>query len=119
MLGSQEPAAAAVLPMASSAPSLMTDIACRSAVRVTSPAPPNGRRRRRHLISGSSLYWWNGGGDGSVHSSVVAPAPHGLSAALSPRMNACTTPKKKTSAPKPDTNDPSEETRFQSANASG
>src|SRR5262249_52517199 len=55
-----------------------------------------------HLISGSSLYWWNGGGDGNVHSSVVAPAPHGLSAARSLRTNAWATPKKKISAPKPE-----------------
>ena len=30
------------------------------------------------LMRGSSSNWWNGGGEGSVHSSVVAPAPHGL-----------------------------------------
>jgi hypothetical protein len=34
-------------------------------------------------MSGSSLYWWNGGGEDSVHSSVVAPAHQGLSAARS------------------------------------
>ena len=36
------------------------------------------RQRDAHRISGSVSYWWNGGGDGSVHSSVVAPGPHGL-----------------------------------------
>src|SRR3546814_6431418 len=33
-----------------------------------------------YLITGSFSYWWNGGGEDSVHSSVVAPSPHGLSA---------------------------------------
>ena len=41
--------------------------------------------RTPHLMRGSVLNWWNGGGEGSVHSSVVAPAPHGLSAAFSLR----------------------------------
>src|SRR5215211_2224277 len=41
-----------------------------------------------HLMRGSTLNWWNGGGDDSVHSSVVAPAPHGLPAACSLRRNA-------------------------------
>ena len=31
-----------------------------------------------YLIRGSSLNWWNGGGDDKVHSSVVAPSPHGV-----------------------------------------
>src|SRR5262249_40601927 len=57
---------------------------------------------RRYLIRGSTSNWWNGGGDGSVHSSVVAPAPHGLSAARSSRRHACSTPKKKTTRPKPE-----------------
>ena len=39
----------------------------------------------RYLITGSVLNWWNGGGEDSVHSSVVAPAPHGLSPAGSLR----------------------------------
>ena len=30
--------------------------------------------------------WWYGGGEDRVHSSVVAPSPHGLSAAFSLRM---------------------------------
>src|SRR5712671_5325944 len=45
-----------------------------------------------HLTSGSTSNWWNGGGDGSVHSRVVAPGPHGLLAALSLRMKARTIP---------------------------
>ena len=41
-----------------------------------------------YLILGRVLNWWNGGGDESVHSSVVAPSPHGLSAAFSFLANA-------------------------------
>src|SRR5438309_57250 len=70
--------------LSNSAPSLTRDIDLCS-VAVLTPHCRNVRPRRHHLINGSSLYWWNGGGDGSVHSSVVAPAPHGLSAALSLR----------------------------------
>jgi hypothetical protein len=33
-------------------------------------------------IRGNTSKVWNGGGDDNVHSSVVAPAPHGLSAAF-------------------------------------
>src|SRR5690606_2354855 len=36
--------------------------------------------------------WWNGGGEDSVHSSVVAPSPHGLSAACCLRAKASTRP---------------------------
>ena len=32
-------------------------------------------------MRGSTSNWWNGGGEDSVHSSVVAPSPHGLSPA--------------------------------------
>ena len=35
-------------------------------------------------IFGSVENWWNGGGLGSVHSSVVAPSPQGLSGAFLP-----------------------------------
>ena len=42
-------------------------------------------------IRGSTLNWWNGGGEGSVHSSVVAPAPQGLSGAGRLRTNASRT----------------------------
>ena len=38
-----------------------------------------------HLIRGNVSKVWNGGGDGTVHSSVVAPAPQGLAAARSLR----------------------------------
>jgi hypothetical protein len=27
------------------------------------------------------FHWWKGGGEGSCHSSVVAPSPHGLALA--------------------------------------
>src|SRR3954447_5291301 len=65
------------------------------------------RRNRRaahwhHCTRGSTSNWWNGGGDGSVHSSVVAPAPHGLSAACCLRTNASTRPQMKISTPKPE-----------------
>ena len=32
-------------------------------------------------MRGNVSYWWKGGGEGSVHSSVVAPTPQGLSPA--------------------------------------
>ena len=49
----------------------------------------SGGRGRRSLnrqwsepvMRGSVSNWWNGGGEDSVHSSVVAPSPHGLSPA--------------------------------------
>src|SRR3546814_854836 len=44
--------------------------------------------RPSQAIRGSSLNWWSGGGLDSVHSSVVAPSPHGLSAAFFPATNA-------------------------------
>ena len=88
MLGSQ--ASGAVLLPANCAPSLSDVIDPALTVE-----DPTYAAAAHHLISGSSLYWWNGGGEGSVHSSVVAPAPHGLSPALCLRMNAWATPKKK------------------------
>ena len=36
------------------------------------------------MTTGSSLNWCCGGGEDRVHSSVVAPSPHGLSAATVP-----------------------------------
>src|SRR3546814_232557 len=49
-------------------------------------SPPRLRQGAQlyQAIRGSSLNWWNGGGLDSVHSSVVAPSPHGLSAARLP-----------------------------------
>lgn len=52
-----------------------------------------------YWIRGNVSYWWNGGGEGSVHSSVVAPSPHGFPAALSLRENACAMPTKNTIKP--------------------
>ena len=43
------------------------------------------RRDRASLHARQPSNWWNGGGEDSVHSSVVAPAPHGLSPACSLR----------------------------------
>src|SRR5581483_48872 len=70
-----------------------------------SPMPAGGLDACKcdaHRINGSVSYWWNGGGDGSVHSSVVAPAPHGLALARCLRMNASAMPYKKTRTPKPE-----------------
>src|SRR4029450_6903300 len=101
------------------APSLMSDIDLKLNCLQCCGHRLRGHARRGHyLITGNSLYWWKGGGDGSAHSSVVAPAPHGLSPALSLRMNAWMTPKKNTKAPNPDRYEPSDDTRFQPANAS-
>jgi hypothetical protein len=52
-----------------------------------------------YFTNGKVSNWWKGGGDGSVHSSVVAPAPHGLPAARCLRMNACAKPTKNTIKP--------------------
>ena len=54
-----------------------------------------------YLIRGSSLNWWKGGGDGSVHSSVVAPTPQGLSAALRFFVKASRHMTRNTITPKP------------------
>src|ERR1700676_5200699 len=67
-----------------------------------------------HRISGSVSYWWNGGGDSSVHPRVVAPGLQGLAAAGTLRRKACATPKKNTSVPTPEMNDPIDEMKFQS-----
>lgn len=52
--------------------------------------------KRDYVMRG---YWRNGGGDDNVHSSVIAPAPHGLSAAFSLRMKAYTRPAKNMTKP--------------------
>jgi hypothetical protein len=44
------------------------------------------------LMRGSVSNWWNGGGEDSVHSSVVAPSPHGLSPAFGASAKASQTP---------------------------
>ncbi len=44
------------------------------------------------VMRGKVLNWWKGGGDDSVHSSVVAPSPHGLSAACCLRAKAVKMP---------------------------
>ncbi len=49
-----------------------------------------------YLNRGRSLYWWNGGGEESVHSSVVAPSPHGFASALRRRTIASSNPTKNT-----------------------
>ena len=49
-------------------------------------------------IFGSVSKQWKGGGEDSVHSSVVAPSPQGLSAACTLRWNASAMPAKKTSS---------------------
>src|SRR5580704_8448490 len=77
------------------------------------------RQRHAHRISGRVSNWWKGGGEGSVHSSVVAPAPQGLAPAGTLRAKACAKPNRNISTPMPDTYEPTEETRFQSAKASG
>ena len=50
------------------------------------------RRGLPYCTRGSTSNWWKGGGDDSVHSSVVAPAPHGLASAARFFMKASTTP---------------------------
>src|SRR6266702_7279934 len=103
MLGSYE--TEAILPPANCAPAPTGDID--PALTIGSPY---AHWSCHHLISGNSLYWWNGGGEGSVHSSVVAPAPHGLSAACCLRMKAWATPKKNTSVPSAEISEPIEDT---------
>src|SRR5438552_2930888 len=55
-------------------------------------APRERAANSAYCTRGSTSNWWNGGGDGSVHSSVVAPAPHGLSAACCFLAKASITP---------------------------
>ena len=81
----------------------------RQVIADTGDAGLNSWEGDAHRTSGSVSYWWNGGGDGSVHSSVVAPGPHGLAAARSLRTKACTMPKKNTNVPKPEMYAPIEE----------
>ena len=50
-------------------------------------------------IFGSVSDWWNGGGLLSVHSSVVAPSPHGLPGAFLPAISDQTTLTKKIAMP--------------------
>src|SRR5215467_6195106 len=78
-----------------------------------------GERHESYLIRGSVSNWWNGGGDDSVHSSVVAPTPHGLLPATRFFTKASIRPKKKMITPKPEIYEPYEETMFQPWNASG
>ena len=51
-------------------------------------APAGGLRAlvRLQSIFGSVSNWWYGGGEEIVHSSVVAPSPHGLSPAGLPAI---------------------------------
>src|SRR3546814_4893360 len=73
-----------------------------------SKTPARGFPRRRdgpeplaaaQSIFGSVSNWWYGGGLGSVHSSVVAPSPHGLSAAFLPAASDKIRLMKKTTMP--------------------
>src|SRR5262245_52716754 len=72
-----------------------------------------------YLTRGSVSQVWNGGGDGSVHSSVVAPAPHGLAGACCFLAKAEIRQMKNTIRPAKEMNAPIEETMFQPAKASG
>src|SRR3954466_1158459 len=61
-----------------------------------------GKRRTAaflYFTNGNVSNWWKGGGDGSVHSSVVAPSPHGFGAARSLFRKAVKTPYMKTKMP--------------------
>jgi hypothetical protein len=62
---------------------------------------------------------WNGGGEGSVHSSVVAPAPHGLGPASRLRAKARSKLAKNISMPTAETYAPIDAIKFQSPKASG
>src|SRR6516225_6826571 len=65
---------------------------CETLASLNSAAPFSGAVQVViYCTRGSVSNWWNGGGDDSVHSSVVAPAPHGLLAACSLRMKASIT----------------------------
>ena len=62
---------------------------------------------------------WKGTGDGSPHSKVVAPAPHGLAPAARFRAKPWNTQTRKTITPTVEMYEPMDETMFQPANASG
>ena len=66
--------------------------ACRLACRRSSASPPSTpalpglNARSAACTTGRSSKVWNGGGELTVHSSVVAPSPHGLSGHFSPAV---------------------------------
>src|SRR5262245_29351679 len=95
-----------------------TDKACLASSR-NRGAQECAPRSVAYCTRGSVSNWWKGGGDDSVHSSVVAPAPHGLAPASRFFAKASNTPYRKISTPKPEMYEPSDDTRFQPANASG
>src|SRR5258708_40175207 len=73
----------------------------------------------RHLTRGNSSKVWKGGGDGRVHSSVVAPSPQGLPAALRPAKSVWKTMNTKNSVEAKEMKAPIDDTRVQPAKASG
>src|SRR5690606_31011794 len=57
------------------------------------------RRYCRSVTNGRVLNWCTGGGEVSVHSSVVAPSPHGLAGAGRLRAKASATVTRNSSTP--------------------
>ncbi|VTO11897.1 Uncharacterised protein [Brevundimonas vancanneytii] len=67
--------------------------------RAASPSLSDTDQWLSALTTGSSLNWWCGGGEDRVHSSVVAPSPHGLASALRRRMADSTSSTRNTPTP--------------------
>src|SRR6188472_1340812 len=70
-------------------------------------------------MRGTVSWEWKGGGDGNLHSSVVAPTPHGFAAAGIFRRKETATPTRNTSSPAKAIYEPIDDTKFQPAKASG
>jgi hypothetical protein len=69
-------------------------------------------------MRGTVSWEWKGGGDGNLHSSVVAPTPHGFAAAGTFRRKA-TGPDQEHQRPAKEIYEPIDDTKFQPANVSG
>ena len=70
-------------------------------------------------MRGTVSWEWKRGGDANLHSSVVAPTPHGFAAAGTFRRKATATPTRNTSSPTKEMYEPIDDTKFQPENASG
>jgi len=62
-------------------------------------------------MRGTVSWEWKGGGDGNLHSSVVAPMPHGFAAAGIFRRKETATPTRNTSSPAKEMYEPIDATK--------
>ena len=86
---------------------------------MTRRAGRRGSRAADYRTWGNWSYVWNGGGDECDHSSVVAPSPQGLSAALLAGRQGPEQDVEEQQRREPEIHAPTLDTMFQPANASG